>query len=88
MRHLSSRREFRPGRRAGHPGWRLAPAEMAWEGKSLDEICVQIKDPKRNGGKDMAALIDHMANDSLVGWSWKPGAGRKPAPGPRPNSEL
>jgi hypothetical protein len=29
----------------------------------------------------MARLIHHMAEDSLVGWGWNPGAGREPAPG-------
>jgi hypothetical protein len=53
----------------------------AWEGKTLAEICAQIKDPARNGGKDMAALVRHMAEDSLVGWGWTPGPGRQPAPG-------
>ena len=42
---------------------------------------MQIKDQSRNGGKDMAALIKHMAEDSLVGWGWNPGPGRAPAPG-------
>lgn len=65
----------------GHPEWHLAPIEMAWEGRSLRQICEQIKDPARNGGKDMAALIHHMAEDSLVGWGWHPGSGRAPAPG-------
>ncbi len=65
----------------GHPLWHLAPAEMAWEGKTLGEICVQIKDEKRNGGKSLDELVEHMAEDSLVGWGWQPGAGREPAPG-------
>jgi hypothetical protein len=72
---------FDPGKVPGHPLWHLAPIEMAWEGKSLGQICEQIKDPARNGGKDMAALIHHMSEDSLVGWGWTPGAGREPAPG-------
>ena len=72
---------FDPARVPGNAAWAVAPAEMAWEGKSLGQICAQIKDRKRNGGKDMAALIDHMAEDSLVGWAWNPGAGRTPAPG-------
>jgi hypothetical protein len=72
---------FDPARVPGHPQWHLAPIEMAWEKKSLRQICEQIKDPERNGGKDMAALIHHMAEDSLVGWGWAPGAGREPAPG-------
>jgi hypothetical protein len=29
----------------------------------------------------MAALIEHSAHDSLVGWGWAPGQGREPAPG-------
>jgi hypothetical protein len=65
----------------GHPEWHVAPIEMAWEGKTLGEICAQIKDPARNGGKDLAAIVDHMAEDSLVGWGWAPGAGREPVPG-------
>lgn len=65
----------------GNPNWHLAPKEMAWEGKSLAEICVQIKDPARNGGKTLAELVEHMAEDDLVGWGWAPGEGREPAPG-------
>jgi hypothetical protein len=65
----------------GHAAWHLAPIEMAWHGRSLAEICAQIKDPERNGGKTLAELQQHMAEDSLVGWGWQPGAGREPAPG-------
>ncbi|WP_275186308.1 Isoquinoline 1-oxidoreductase subunit [Bradyrhizobium sp. CSA112] len=72
---------FDAARVPGHPQWHLAPASMAWEGRTLGEICAQIKDPNRNGGKDMAALLHHMAEDTLVGWGWSPGPGREPAPG-------
>lgn len=72
---------FDPGKVPGHPRWHLAPIEMAWVGKSLGEICAQIKDPARNGGKSMDELVHHMAEDSLVGWGWAPGEGRAPAPG-------
>ena len=65
----------------GDPKWALAPAEMAWQGKSLGAICAQIKDPSRNGGKSLAQIHHHMAEDHLVGWGWNPGEGRKPAPG-------
>jgi hypothetical protein len=54
---------------------------MAWEGKSLAQICVQLKDPKRNGGRDIAAILKHVSTDSLVKWGWNPGPGRTPAPG-------
>ena len=59
----------------------VAPREMAWQAKSLGEICEQIKDPRRNGGKTLAQIQDHMAHDSLVGWGWMPGGTREPAPG-------
>ena len=72
---------FDPGRVPGHPDWHLAPASMAWQRRSLAEICAQVKDPARNGGKDLAHIVNHMANDSLVGWAWNPGADREPAPG-------
>jgi len=65
----------------GHPRWMVAPIEMAWEGKSVGEICRQIKDPNRNGGRDLAMLHEHLAHDDLVAWGWQPGEGRDPAPG-------
>jgi hypothetical protein len=72
---------FDPGRIPGHPEWHLAPFEMGWYGKSLHDICVQIKDPARNGGRSAADLIHHIGDDTLVGWAWAPGFGREPAPG-------
>ena len=65
----------------GHPEWRLPPATMAWKNRTLAEICVQLKDPSRNGGKTLAEIEKHMAADSLAGWAWSPGKGRMPAPG-------
>ena len=65
----------------GNPIWHLAPREMAWEGKTIGEICAQIKDPARNGNRPLETLVEHIGEDHLVGWAWAPGAGRKPAPG-------
>ena len=65
----------------GHPRWQVAPIEFAWEGKSIGQICEQIKDPNRNGGRSLALLHDHFAKDDLVAWGWAPGEGRLPAPG-------
>jgi hypothetical protein len=65
----------------GAPDWHLAPREMAWVGKTPGEICQQMKDPARNGGKTLAQIVEHNAHDELVGWGWEPGAGREPAPG-------
>jgi hypothetical protein len=72
---------YEPAGVPGHPHWHLAPREMAWQNKTLGEICVQIKDPARNGGRSLAEISTHMATDSLVGWAWAPGFGREPAPG-------
>jgi hypothetical protein len=65
----------------GDPRWALAPALMAWQGKTLREICLQIKDPTRNGGRSLDAIREHVTKDHLVGWAWRPGEGRHPAPG-------
>jgi hypothetical protein len=65
----------------GHPRWIMAPIEMAWQGKSIGEICQQLKDRDRNGGRDLALAHEHLAHDDLVAWGWQPGAGREPAPG-------
>lgn len=65
----------------GNPIWHLAPREMGWEGKTLAEICAQIKDPTRNGNRSPHDLIEHIGDDHLVGWAWAPGYGRRPVPG-------
>jgi hypothetical protein len=65
----------------GHPRWGMAPIEMAWQGKSVSEICNQLKDPNRNGGRSLALLHEHAAGDDLVAWGWHPGEGRESAPG-------
>ena len=72
---------FDPGRVPGNPKWRLAPIEMAWQQRTLGQICEQVKDPARNGGHTLAEIVDHMSRDELVGWAWKPGVGREPVPG-------
>src|SRR5689334_17932315 len=65
----------------GNPTWFLAPKEMAWIGRSLGQICEQIKDRKRNGDKSLEQIVEHMAQDELVGWGWHPGLGRTAVPG-------
>jgi hypothetical protein len=77
--HLQA--NFNPAGVPGNPIWHLAPREMGWEGKTLGEICAQIKDPARNGNRSLDALIEHIGEDHLVGWAWAPGYGRQPAPG-------
>jgi hypothetical protein len=54
---------------------------MSLQGRSLREVCEQLKNPARNGGRNLAQILDHMAKDTLVGWAWRPGQGRTAAPG-------
>jgi hypothetical protein len=72
---------FAPSGVPGHPLWHMAPLAMAWQGKSLRQICELIKDPARNGGRTLGQIHEHLAHDSLVGWAWLPGGEREPAPG-------
>jgi hypothetical protein len=72
---------YEPSGVPGHPLWHVAPKSMAWQTRTLGQICEQIKDRRRNGGKTLAAIHEHMAHDSLVGWAWRPGGTREPAPG-------
>jgi hypothetical protein len=65
-------------------GWHM-PAEdmkLVFAGVAPAALCEQIKDPARNGGKDMAALRAHL-DDPLVLWGWSPGFGRTPVSVPR-----
>lgn len=65
----------------GAPEWHLAPRSMAWVGRTPEALCAQLKDPARNGGRSLEALVHHVSHDALVGWGWAPGHGRAPAPG-------
>ena len=61
--------------------WHLAPLSMLWEGRTKEQICEQMKDPARNGGRRTGAeIIEHMKSDPLVLWAWSPGAGRQAPP--------
>jgi hypothetical protein len=62
----------------GAPHWRLAPASMGWDGLSKGDLCRTLLDPAKNGGRSVAALVQHMATDALVLWAWTPGRGRTP----------
>jgi hypothetical protein len=62
----------------GNPKWGLPPAKMrmVFQGRTPRQLALQLLDPKQNGGRTKAQLIEHMANDALVGWAWNPGDGR------------
>jgi len=64
----------------GAPSWNLPPPDrkMVFINLSAADLCATVKDPKRNGGKDFAALLEHVSHDKLVLWGWDPGVGRAP----------
>jgi hypothetical protein len=58
---------------------------MAWEsepGVPLRgaELCAQLQDEGRNGGRNLEHLLEHLETEPLVHWAWHPGT--------RPNGEA
>lgn len=69
----------------GPPGvtnWHMPPDEtpMVFVGLSPHDLCVQLKDSDKNGGKSLAELREHFAKDPFVLWGWNPGEGRTKPP--------
>jgi hypothetical protein len=64
----------------GALGWVLPPPDkkMVFIGLSSGDLCRTVTDQKRNGGKTLAQLTDHVDHDKLVLWGWDPGPGRAP----------
>jgi mono/diheme cytochrome c family protein len=64
-----------------HPGrslWGLAPAAMAFESSpgvplTGPELCARIKDKSRNGNRELADTLHHLATEHLVLWGFNPG---------------
>jgi mono/diheme cytochrome c family protein len=61
---------------SGVPGadenWHLAPLSMGWENRSFGELCRGLIDPRLNGGRNGAKIIEHLPTP-LVKWAWDPG---------------
>jgi hypothetical protein len=73
------------GVKGGPPGalnWHLPEAEMplVFEGRSVAELCKQLKEPIQNGHKTLEQLYTHIAYDPLVLWGWEPGGSRSTPP--------
>jgi hypothetical protein len=66
----------------GAPHWSMPPAEtpMIFQGKSPTQLCVDLKDPAKNGNRTLAQLLHHITTDPLVVWGFDPGPGRTPPP--------
>jgi hypothetical protein len=66
----------------GNPTWQLPRKGMplVFQGKGPRELADQLKDPRRNGGKTLGQLVEHVTHDKLVLWGWEPGDGRTKPP--------
>lgn len=60
--------------------WMLAPVEAHWFGMSTEDICSQLRDPERNGGRSTFEIAQHLDHDTILHWAWNPGGNREPAP--------
>jgi len=65
----------------GNPKWQLPPPamKMVFQGKSAQELALQIKDYNQNGHKNQQQLLEH-ARDTLVKSGWNMGEGRVAPP--------
>lgn len=66
----------------GSKEWKLPPpaTRMAWVGLDDQKLCRAILNTKTNGGMTRDKLVNHMATDPRVLWSWEPGPGREAPP--------
>ena len=66
----------------GAPHWQLPPPEhkMVFIDLSPRELCMVLKDPQKNGGRNGQQLIHHFSDDKLVAWGWNPGGNRTVPP--------
>ena len=69
------------GSAPGAPSWQLAPASLAWQGKSAHQICEQLKEHARSNDVSLEEIWQGTNTDPVTGWAWSPGEGRTPAPG-------
>lgn len=82
---------YDPGGVPGAPNWHMAPASMAWEGKSPGQLCRALTDRSKNGNRNLQATVEHLTDDKLVAWGWEPGIdvyGKPREPVPMPKSEF
>ena len=61
----------------GNPKWHLPPGnmKMVFQGRTPHQLALQLLDKKRNGGRSVKALIDHITSDTLVLSGWTPAEG-------------
>jgi hypothetical protein len=62
------------------PDWKLAPVTMAWQGRTISELCEALADQARNGKYKGDALREHFEKDKVVGTAWQQAGGRTKVP--------
>lgn len=67
-----------PGMPPALKRWSLPPKEtpMVFQGRTAAALCAQLKDPAKNGNKELAHLLKHVTSDELVLYGWEPGGKR------------
>lgn len=82
MCHLEKNTEGDPAP-PGVPDWHMPSAaqKMVFQGLTAGQICQNLKDPLKNGGRKSAKdAVEHLATDPKVLWAWSPGNGRTTPP--------
>jgi len=64
----------------GAKDWHMAPLAQGWTDLSPAALCRAVTDPKKNGNRTGAKIIEHLEADRLVLWAWTPGGERTAPP--------
>ena len=67
----------------GAPDWHMPGADqkMPFQGVTAGQLCRDLKDPLKNGGRKTAKeAVQHVSTDPKVIWAWNPGNGRTTPP--------
>lgn len=67
----------------GVPDWHMPGSEikMSFQGLTTGQLCRQLKDPLKNGGRNSARdAVEHVFTDPKVIWAWSPGNDRTKPP--------
>ena len=62
--------------------WRMPGPEtpMVFAGRTVTELCRQLKNPIATGRKSLRESLKHVVHDDLVSWSFAPGRNRSAPP--------
>ncbi len=75
-------------RAPGAPHWQLAPRSMGWEDLSDADLRRVLKDSRKNKGRSVQALVEHMTTERSCSGRGSPEARTPPSIGQREFHEL